>query len=672
MIALRHAFAGASLLLAATLGRGAQSQPLLPVETFFQAPALTSLSFSPNGKFVLCLVPYERRMNLAVIDLEKGTKNLITNFKDKQATQPTWANDDRILFRVDDDGKESFALYAVNRDGSDPVILASGYSKVATNSEVNARFRDILRRNKKDPRTLYVLAHIERIDWPDVARLDLKTGRMTVVARAPGEVERYVLDHNDEVRFAIVTQGRNRRVLYRDGAGKEWQELTSRDVDGAGWEPVVFDGDNKTVLVWSDLGGRTTRALYRYDTAKKQLGELVVADDTYDIVIPNAESFARSHQIIFDPSKSRIVGIGYYADRLRFHWLDSEIAAIHQQVEASLPDTVHSIRQISEDGSRIIFTSYSDRDPGVYYLFDKPRKKLSEIAVISPKVDPDQMAPVKRVTFAARDGLKLHGYLTLPKGRDPKKLPLILHPHGGPYGPRDDWTYNAEVQFYANRGYAVLQVDYRGSGGYGRQFEIAGYKRWGLEMQDDLSDGVKWAIAEGIADPAKVVISGASYGGYATMAGLTFTPELYCAGINYVGVTDLEMMIPKAAPAERMWWRHSRLGDLTKREDKERIQKTSPVNFADRIRVPVLMAYGKNDPRVVIEHGYDMERALKKAGKNYKMIIEPDEGHGFRKEEQRIAFYREVDAFLESVVGRPGRVDVGSPKVVAPPAKTKR
>jgi dipeptidyl aminopeptidase/acylaminoacyl peptidase len=654
----------------ALVARAAQPPPVLPVETFFQAPALTSLSFSPNGKYVLCLVPHERRMNLAVIDLEKGTKNLITNFKDKQATQPTWANDERILFRVDDDGKESFALYAVNRDGSDPVILASGYSKVATNSEVNARFRDILRRNKKDPKTLYVLAHIERIDWPDVARLDLKTGRMTVVARAPGDVERYVLDHNDEVRFAIVTQGRNRRVLYRDGAGKDWQELASRDVDEPGWEPVVFDGDNKTVLVWSDLG-RKTRALYRYDIAKKQVGELVVADDTYDIVIPNIESFPRSHQIIFDPKKERIVGIGYFADRMRFHWLDPEMAAIHKQVDASLPDTVHSIRQISEDGTRLIFRSDSDRDPGVYYLFDKTRKKLSEIAVISPKVDPDQMASVKPVSFNARDGLKLHGYLTLPKGREPKKLPLILHPHGGPFGPRDDWLYNAEVQFYANRGYAVLQVDYRGSGGYGRQFEMAGYKRWGLEMQDDLSDGVKWAIAEGVADPARVVISGASYGGYATMAGLTFSPELYCAGINYVGVTDLELLIPKATPAERTWWRHSRLGDLSKREDKERVHKTSPVNFADRIRVPVLMAYGKNDPRVVIEHGYDMESALKKAGKTYKMIIEPDEGHGFRKEEQRIAFYREVDAFLDAVVGKPGRVDLGNPKVIDLPAKPK-
>jgi dipeptidyl aminopeptidase/acylaminoacyl peptidase len=643
-----------------------QPAPVLPVETLFQTPALTSLAFSPNGKYVLCLVPYERRANLAVIDVEKGTKNLITNFKDKQAQQPIWANDNRILFRVDDDGKESFALYAVNRDGSDPVILASGYSTVATNDEVNARFTGLLRRLKKDPKNLLVTARLTHIDWNDVAKLDLKSGRMTTVVKAPGEVDRYVLDYNDEVRFAIVYDRKIKRVLYRDPNGRDWKEVGSHDVDEPGWEPLVFDGDNKTVYVWSDIG-RKTRALYRYNTETKQLGDLVLADDTYDVISSLDEGF----QPIFDSAKEKIVGFGYKADRTRFKWIDAEMEKIHRQMETSLPDTVHAVRQISEDGSRIIFSSYSDRDPGVYYLYNKPTNKVSEIAVVAPKVDPEQMASVKPVTITARDGMKLHGYLTLPKGREPKNLPMIMHPHGGPYGPRDDWVYNPEVQFYANRGFAVLQLDYRGSGGYGREYEMAGFKKWGLEMQNDLTDGVKWVVDQGIADPARVVISGASYGGYAVMAGLVYTPELYCAGVNYVGAVDIELLIPKAAPNDRMWWRHTRLGDLSKREDKERIYNTSPVNFASRVRVPVLMAYGKNDPRVVIEHGYDMESALRKAGKTYKMIVEKDEGHGFRKEELRIAFYREVDEFLDKVVPGRGKVEIGPTKVIDMPAKAK-
>ena len=627
--------------------------PELPVKTFFQAPVIASLTFSPNGKYIACLVPFERRMNLAVIDLEKGTKNLLTNFKDKQATQPSWASDDRILFRVDDDGKESFALYAVNRDGKDPVVLASGYSKADSNSEVNVRFRSVLGRIEGDTKNILVLANITYRDWSDVATMNLKTGTMTKLIEAPGNVDYYLRDHAGQVRIAVMQKEQTRLVLYRDAKTNGWVTLGEHHMDSPGWEPIGFDGDNQTLLIWSDVG-RKTKAVYRYDTATRTQRELVFGDDTYDV-----------EDVIYDASKKKIVGIQYDADRIRFHWLDEDMRKIDQQLTTSLPDTVHSPRQFAKDGSKIIYFSSSDRDPGVYYLFDRKTQKLNELAVIKPGIDPEKMSPMKSISFAARDGLKVYGYLTLPRGRPAKNLPLILHPHGGPFGIRDEWSYRDEVQFYANRGFAVLQVNYRGSGGYGRAYEASGFKKWGLEMQDDLSDGVKWCIAQGIADPARVVISGASYGGYAAMAGLTLSPELYCAGINYVGVTDIELLIPKGAPPDRMYWRDTRLGKLSDAGDRKRIHDTSPVHLADRIHVPLLMAYGKNDPRVHIDHGFDMERALKKAGKTYEMIIEADEGHGFRKEESRIAFFDTVDLFLKkNVLIRLGTVTVGPTQVI--------
>ena len=627
--------------------------PELPVKTFFQAPVIASLTFSPNGKYIACLVPFERRMNLAVIDLEKGTKNLLTNFKDKQATQPSWASDDRILFRVDDDGKESFALYAVNRDGKDPVVLASGYSKADSNSEVNVRFRSVLGRIEGDTKNVLVLANITYRDWSDVATMNLKTGTMTKLIEAPGNVDYYLRDHAGQVRIAVMQKEQIRLVLYRDAKTHGWVTLGEHHMDSPGWEPIGFDGDNQTLLIWSDVG-RKTKAVYRYDTATRTQRELVFGDDTYDV-----------EDVIYDASKKKIVGIQYDADRIRFHWLDEDMRKIDQQLTTSLPDTVHSPRQFAKDGSKIIYFSSSDRDPGVYYLFDRKTQKLNELAVIKPGIDPEKMSPMKSISFAARDGLKVYGYLTLPRGRPAKNLPLILHPHGGPFGIRDEWSYQDEVQFYANRGFAVLQVNYRGSGGYGRAYEASGFKKWGLEMQDDLSDGVKWCLAQGIADPARVVISGASYGGYAAMAGLTLSPELYCAGINYVGVTDIELLIPKGAPPDRMYWRDTRLGKLSDAGDRKRIHDTSPVHLADRIHVPLLMAYGKNDPRVHIDHGFDMERALKKAGKTYEMIIEADEGHGFRKEESRIAFFDTVDVFLKkNVLTRLGTVTVGPTQVI--------
>lgn len=644
-----------------------------PLGTFFQAPTITSLTFSPNGKYIACLIPRDRRMNLAVVDLEKGTKNVLTNFKDRQATLPTWASNDRILFRVDDEGRESFALYAINRDGSDPTVLASGYSKADTSQELNVRFRSVLGPIKGDPKNILVLANLTYRDWSDVAMMNLKTGDMTTVIPAPGNVDFYLRDHDGHVRIAVIMEAQVRRVLYREPKGKGWTALGEHHMDQPGWEPIAFDGDNRTLFIWSDVG-RKTKAVYRYDVTERRQLDLVFADDTYEAIDANAAvAMSRTPSTIFDPVKGRIVGLSYSADRTRFHWLDEEMRQLEQKLSASLPDTVHAPRQFAEDGSKIIFFSSSDRDPGVYYLYDRKRQKLNELAVVKPAIEPEKMSPMRPIKFAARDGLEIHGYLTLPRDRTPKNLPLILHPHGGPFGIRDEWGYRDEVQFYANRGYAVLQVNYRGSGGYGRAFESAGFKKWGLEMQDDLSDGVKWAIAQGIVDPGRVVISGASYGGYATMAGLTFTPELYCAGINYVGVTDIELLIPKEAPPDFMYWRNTRLGRLADAADRKRIHDTSPVHFADRIQAPLLMGYGKNDPRVHIDHGFDMERALKKAGKTFELIIEEYEGHGFRMEEKRIAFFTVVDAFLKKYVPPPGgSVKIGPTRVLDMPAQPKQ
>lgn len=625
--------------------------PEIPVETLFQNPTMSNLQFSPDGKKILCLVPHDRRQNLAVVDLEKGTKNLLSSFTDKQATSPFWANDNRILFLADEKGKEQFQVFAVNPDGSDAVTLPFD------------RPVSFVRRLPEDPKNLLVRAGITYRDWWDVALMNLKTGKLSApIARAPGNVSDYVVDHKNVVRLAVVNdqEKRLRRVLYRDANKAEWEELTAFAFDAEGWEPIGFDGDNRTLFVWSDLG-RKTRAIYRFDTATKTMGELVFGDDTYD-----------ASTVIYDESKKRVVGISYEADRRRFHWLDAEMKAIHARMEQALPDTVHAPVQFADDGSKIIFYSYSDRDPGVYYIYDRKRQSVSELAVIKPAINPALMAPVKPVTFRARDGLTLHGYLTLPVGREPKNLPLIIHPHGGPYGPRDVWGYDPEVQFYANRGYAVLQINFRGSGGYGDWFEAAGFKKWGLEMQDDLSDGVKWAVDQGIADSKRVLIAGASYGGYATMAGLVYTPELYCAGINYVGVVDINNLIPKARPADQMYWMNTRIGSLSDSADKKRIHDTSPVNFADRVRVPLLMAYGRNDPRVTIDQAYDIERALKRSKVPYELIIEKDEGHGFRMEEKRIAFYAKVDEFLKKHVpgpDTPAKDGLAPPEIISMPAK---
>jgi dipeptidyl aminopeptidase/acylaminoacyl peptidase len=619
-------------LCVAPLVSSAAPTPLVAIDHFFQTPSMTGIEFSPDGKRILCLIPYNGRRNLAVIDLEKKSKNLLSSFEDKDALGPFWVNNDRILFFADRDGNENFDIYSVNADGSNPAMISPDRSVT------------LLRRLKDDPSSILVQAAITHRDWFDVAKMNVKTGKLSQpIARAPGPVSYYVLDRANQVRFAVLRDvfTSTNKVLYRENDRAEWREVASSAFDQPAWRPLAFDGDNKTVFVASDVG-RKTVGVFSYDTSDPTMQfREIFTDPVYDV-----------EELIFDDSKQRIVGVTYEGDRRRFHWIDDELKAVHQRMESSLPGTVHQPTQFSDDGSRIVFYSYSDRDPGVYYLYDRKRQRVEELAVVNPKIDPAQMAVMKPISYKARDGLLLHGYLTLPAGREAKGLPLIVHPHGGPYGPRDEWGFNPEVQFYANRGFAVLQVDFRGSGGYGFWFEQAGFKKWGLEMQDDLTDGVQWLIQQGIADPKRVVISGASYGGYATMAGLVYTPELYAAGINYVGVVDIRNLIPKAVPRAYMHWMHTRLGDLSKAEDRKRIEDTSPVNFADRIRVPVLMAYGRNDPRVPIDQAYDIKRALERAKIPHELIVEDGEGHGFRRESRRIAFYTKIDEFLNAHIPR--------------------
>jgi len=649
-------------LAALATGSYAAQPPELLVETFFKKPNISQITFSPDGKRIACLVPYERRMNLAVIDLEQKTKNLLTNFKDNDVGSLLWANDDRIIFTKDSDGRERATVYAINRDGTDPLLLVGGAGESDSEQAANQQFGGLLGRLPKDPKNILVLGYLSGAQGPDVCLMNLKTGKMTVEIANPGWVRRWIADRHRVVRAAVALQGLTTTVYLRDPVKGTLTAVHTHQEDAPGWTPLSFDGDDRTLFVASNIG-RDTTAVFRFDTETRTMGELVHGDPVYD-----------AEGVVWDEAKKKIVAVRINADRPRFHWLDPESAALQQRIDQSLRDTSNRLLHAAPDGSRRLISATSDRDPGVYYLFDSTTKKIEEIAVLKPGIDPDQMAPMKHVTFTARDGLTIHAYLTLPVGRDPKKLPLVIHPHGGPFGIRDDWGFNPEVQFYANRGFAVLQVNYRGSGGYGDTFERAGWKKWGLAMQDDLTDAVKWAIAEGVADPARVVIAGASYGGYAAMAGLAFTPELYCAGVNYVGVVDIAELLPAGAGAtkNRTHWYTTRIGDIDNAADRKRIHDTSPVHFADRIVAPVLMAYGKNDPRVRISQGHDMEAALKKAGKTYEMVIEEKEGHGFRKEELSIAHYQRIDAFLKKYVPvSGGTVKVGEAKVIELPAKAK-
>lgn len=625
LVALGVSFIGSSLAAEQTV------PPEFPVAHFFRNPAIVQLRFSPNGKYIAALVPYEHRLNLVIMDTEKRTKNLITGFKDFSISSYRWANDDRLVMLLDDDGDEDFLPFAIDRDG-----------KNFTKFDDTKAISSILRRDPNNSRRVLVLSNQTHANRADPCWLDVKTGKITVIAKNPGQVRTWVLDGENVPRFAIESRTLEETILYRAKAGDDWKPLATFQDGEPKWTPLAFDSDNRTVYIRSNEG-RKTYAIYRYDTVTHKRGELVYADpdDHYDM--RGVVSFED------DLGRSPIVGVTYTSDRDSIYYFDETMIRRQRILDQAMPDTINRQMSVSGERKQIVVVARSDREPGVYYLFDEERKKIDELAVTRPHIDPATMAPMKAIRYKARDGLEIEAMLTLPLGREPRGLPLVIHPHGGPFGIRDEIGFSPEVQLYANRGYAVLQPNYRGSGGYGEWFERLGYRQWGRIMQDDLSDAVKWAVDTGLADPKRVVIAGASYGGYAVMAGLAFTPELYCAGVNYVGVTDLKRIASQRRSTEdRRAWTRTRVGDLY--DDSSELEARSPVNFASSIRAPVIMAYGQSDPRVTREHGDDMKVALSRAKKDFEFIIESGEGHGFRKEENAIAFYTQVDAFLKKHV----------------------
>ena len=341
-----------------------------------------------------------------------------------------------------------------------------------------------------------------------------------------------------------------------------------------------------------------------------------------------------------------ITGAAFTTDRRSYHFFDSQREKLQRDLEKRLPkDYEVAVTHMSRDEAKVLVRTYSDKSRGSYYYYDRTNGDFKKLADVSPWLKEEELADMKPIKYQSRDGLTIHGYLTLPKGVEPKNLPVVVNPHGGPWY-RDRYGFNPEVQFLANRGYAVLQMNFRGSTGYGRKFWEASFKKWGKEMQNDITDGVHWLIKQGIADRKRIGIYGGSYGGYAVLAGLAFTPDVYACGVDYVGVSNIFTLLQSIPP----YWELGRemfyamVGHPEK--EKELLRAASPVFHADKIKAPLFIAQGANDPRVKKAESDQMVAALKKRGINVPYMVKNNEGHGFHNQENRFDFYRAMEKFL--------------------------
>ena len=673
----------ALLLLAAALRAGAAVPEQIPVETFFADPEMRAVQISPTGRYLTFLAPRNKRMNLAILDRETKKTAWLTAMTQESVVYYAWAKPDRILFSQQLAGRESYGIYAIDPDGKNLTIIRQ-LVQVDESERVGDYDmpRDFISLLPGDKDSVLMMETRGRSGLGDPIRMNLRTGKTTRGELNTINARAWIADEKGVLRVALCSDFEGPvRILYRSDEQAKWQTLAEyRDELSLlfpeaspiepHWKPICFAKDNRTLYVLSFLE-HDKGAIRTYDPETKTMGPVIFADPQFEPGdrLANYRSGGLGSRKAFGGlefnAEGDLVGVDYLAEKSTTRWIEPRAAQFARDLNAALPGTVNHVVSETSDGKLKVVFAATDRDPGSYFLFNAEKAELSPLGAVRPGIKSAEMAEMRPITFTARDGATIPGYLTLPPGRVEKKLPMIVVPHGGPFGPRDAWGFDPQVQFLANRGYAVLQVNFRGSGGYGLEFQRAGYRQYGRRMQDDVTDGVRWAVAQGIADPARVGIFGASYGGYVVLAGLVFTPELYCLGIDYVGVADLDLMTAKGSGdfrVPRLFRDFLKVTRFDAAEDREMIKATNPINFIDRIRVPLLAAYGKNDPRVPLEHGAALASRLKSYGKTYEYLVEEGEGHGFRNVENRVVFFRRVDDFLARYMTPPeGRVKVGTP-----------
>lgn len=635
-------FISAVTLLTSVFTGTAQANTLIPVEHFFERSQYEDVVISPTGKYFAIKASDGPRDQIVIFNREQRKITTSFAFGDNiRFSGIAWVTPERIIFTgakfvgyLDRQGGAP-SLYAANADGSERREIF----KVQRSSFT---ILDLL---PNDPEHILIAKrHFADGGEAKAHLLNINDGREYFVGDQPPRASALLADNTGKIRMAVAYEETRKDEFgkgtswfyYRSPDNDEWKELK---MDGLSAQTVGFAGfaaDNRYAYMYSAHETKT-QVVYQFDTATAKIEK--IAENSIVDVYQRVTGLNRE-TVAFDFMPGYIERV--YID-------DSASAKLLKNLEQAFPKQRVTIRSVTQDGQQAVVFVRSDRNAGEYYIFDTSNLKAGYIASPKPKLDPEAMASVKPFSFAARDGLTIHGYITLPNGYDGKQpLPTIMNIHGGPHGVRDDWSFSDENQFFANRGYAVVQVNFRGSGGYGQDFIEAGYRKWGREMQDDVTDATLWAIEQGYADKDRICIYGGSYGGYASLMGVVREPDLYQCSVGYVGVYSLPVFktdgdIPARESGRRYLSRV--VGD-----DKAELEANSPSFNVNRIKVPLYIVHGEDDVRVPMAQYEALTRALKAAKKPYKSMVR-DEGHGFQKEHNRFDLYRELELFFAEHIG---------------------
>ncbi len=622
---------GALILLAGLVYMGcAQMEPeLIPREVLFGNPTKVAPRISPDGTMMAFIAPVDNVLNVWVKTIGEDDERPVTKDTVRGIRRYFWAGDSQhIMYLQDVGGDENWRLYGVDLK-SDEIKDYTPYDNVQV---------QIVDRNKHFPNELLVGMNKDNPRVHDVYHLNLESGDLKKVAKNPGNYAGWVTDTNLKVRGAVAAlPDGGMQLLIRDTEKSKMKDvLTWSSEDALNSGPMGFTKDGKSLYMQDSRDYNASR-LVKLDLATNEI-EVIAEDPQYDV------GYIEMH-----PDEHTVQAVSFVRARNEWTVLDDAIkddfAAIRK---IDTGDFWVSGRDNADDTWLIGFDK--DDGPVYYYAYDRETKKATFLFVHRPELNDYRLAKMEPVVVTARDGLTLHGYMTFPIGKGRKNLPVVLNVHGGPWA-RDMWGYSSEAQWFANRGYACLQINFRGSTGYGKDFVNAGDREWGAKMHDDLIDAVNWAIDEGYADPEKVAIYGGSYGGYAALVGATFTPDVFCCAVDIVGPSNLNTLIESIPP----YW-STFLATLKKRvgdpeTEREYLNSISPLFKADQIKIPMLIAQGANDPRVKQAEAEQIVAAMEANSVDYEYMLFPDEGHGFARPENRIKFYAGAEKFLAKHMG---------------------
>lgn len=673
------AFAPASEAQTAKPSDAKPAQPL-SIEDVWKRPAIAQPLLSPNGRYFAVLSPINDRLNIAIVDLETRKGLAITGFKDFDVQNVAWVGNERLVYSLGQYNAPSGAglqdgggFFMVSRDGKESRQLSPTIRDLRSTRTFVYRAYSRLRSVPGSDEEIIAEGNMRSADSSDVYRLNVKTGRVVLLTdnrpeRVPfsGEADdlasvSWVIDGNLVPRVAVSKPKDTTLsvVYYRKDAASAWEEIARYDaVTGPAFVPLYFETDNQTLLVATNAG-RPTMAVYRYDPNAKKLGELVAQHARFDMGADASGTPVPGP--LRDSKTNEVVGFRVRADKTETVWTDPRYQRLQSMIDQALPDTLNTFVR-TPDGDRLIVTSVSDVQPARWYLLDEKSKTMEELFASRPWLSPQQLTEMRPFTLKTSDGLEISSYYFLPRGyKQGERLPTVVHIHGGPFARADvwgRWSFGVrEAQLLASRGYAVILPNFRITPGLGSKVFYSGFGSYGRQMVQDHVDAAKWAIAQGFADPARICISGASYGGAAVLMTMGQAPDVFKCGIAGLVVSDMKMIL--TSPVGDIAHNEAAVKYWLKTVGAESTSSipaiASPVTYADKIKGPVMLYAGVDDIRTPLEQTRAIQSALERGGNRPKaVVLKTEEGHGFGKLENNVDLYNQMFKFLEESIG-PGK-----------------